>query len=504
MDKPTRREFLAGTMSAALGLAAGRTAFAAADAPAGDPKKGSGPNDAAGRPNIVLFISDDHGWSDSGCYGNADVRTPHLDKLAEEGMRFNCLFAADTLCSPSRAVLHTGLMPFRNGGHVFGGHVKKGVKTFSHYLRPLGYETALFGKTSLHPEQAFPYDVKQAEWKPGAAEAESLPALVDQFLSRRDIRKPLFLEVGTGNPHMPWIENRQYDPSRLTVPEQYIDTPETRDAMADYYTSVTTLDETVGKVREILRKHGYGDNTLFLYTSDHGSNFPLAKWCLYDAGIRVPFLVRWPGKVRPGSVTDAMAGLVDVLPTIVEAAGGRTPDDLDGRSFLGVLTGSKNEHHDCIFASHTGMDRNYPEWKANWSPHRAIRTRTHKYILNLNPNYPFITHLIACGPDRQPEATHPFWKSWEKRAGSDARARRIVTRYAFRPIEELYDLAADPHEQHNIAGDPENAELLRSLRRRLGEWRQSQNDRVPVYLTKPYVAPSRTDPISVANEEKAS
>ncbi|MEA3367655.1 MAG: sulfatase-like hydrolase/transferase, partial [Planctomycetota bacterium] len=308
MDKPTRRQFLAGATSAALGLAAGRTAFAASDAP-------------AGKPNIVLFISDDHGGRDAGCYGNADVHTPHLDRLAEEGVRFNGVFAADTLCSPSRAVLHTGLMPFRNGGHVFGGHVKKGVKTFSHYLRPLGYETALFGKTSLHPERAFPYDVEQKKWKPGAAES-AIPAMVDRFLSGRDNSKPLFLEVNTGNPHMPWIANRQYDPARLTLPEHYIDTPETRDALADYYTSVTTLDDTLGKVRGIVEKHGYGPNTLFIYTSDHGSNFPLAKWCLYDAGIRVPFLVRWPGKVQPGSVTDAMAGLVDVLPTIVEAGGG--------------------------------------------------------------------------------------------------------------------------------------------------------------------------------------
>jgi len=453
------------------------------------------------KPNIVLFISDDHGACDSGCYGNHNVRTPHLDKLATEGMRFNCVFAADTLCSPSRAVLHTGLMPFRNGGHVFGGNVRKGVKTFSHYLRPLGYETALIGKASLHPAGAFPYDVKRENWKPGTAESEAIPAMVNEFLSARDKTKPLYLEVGTGNPHMPWIENDAYEPAKLELPQHYLDTPETRDALGDYYTSVTTLDNTLGQVREILQKHGYGRDTLFLYTSDHGSNFPLAKWCLYDAGIRVPFLVRWPGRVQAGSVSDAMVSLADVLPTIVEAAGGAPPSELDGRSFLSVLLGSTQAHRDYVFASHTGMGRAYPQWKANWSPQRAVRTRTHKYILNLNPNERFITHLSRCGPDRQPQATHPFWKSWEKEAEKDEGAKRIVNRYYFRPVEELYDLRSDPHEQHNIAGDPGNAELLISLRARLGEWRKTQNDRVPVYLTKEYVAPSRSDPISVANEE---
>ena len=455
------------------------------------------------RPNIVWMISDDHGASDSGCYGNRDVRTPTLDRIAAEGMRFNFAFAADTLCSPSRAVIHTGLMPFRNGGHVFGGNVTKGTKTISHYLQPLGYETALLGKTSLHPEAAFPYDVKRPEWKPGTDESIALPKLVDEYLSTRAKSKPLFLEVNTGNPHMPWMKNQGYDPDRLTVPDHYLDTPETRDALAQYYTSVSTMDSTVAAVLAVLTKHGLNsDNTLFVYTSDHGSNFPLAKWCLYDAGIRVPLLVRWPGKVRPGSTTDAMVSLADLLPTIIDAAGGSAPVSLDGRSFLKVLQGTTEEHLDSVFGSHTGADGHYPAWKANWSPHRSLRTRTHKYILNLNPNYPFVTHLIACDPDdpeRQPDATHPFWKSWERMAQTDERARRIVTRYTRRPIEELYDLRTDPHEQHNISGNPNNAELLDKLRRQLSEWRAQQNDHVNVYLTKPYVAPSRSDPVSAAN-----
>jgi N-sulfoglucosamine sulfohydrolase len=455
------------------------------------------------KPNIVWMISDDHGAADSGCYGNRDVRTPNLDRLAAEGMRFNLAFAASTLCSPSRAVIHTGLMPFRNGGHVFGGQVTKGTKTVSHYFQPLGYETALFGKTSLHPESAFPYDVKMPEWKPGTQESTSLPVMVDDFLTKRGKSKPLFLEVNTGNPHMPWMKNQGYDPAKLTLPGAYIDTPETRDALADYYTSITSLDATVEAVLNVLKKHGMdGNNTIFIYTSDHGSNFPLAKWCLYDAGIRVPLLVRWPGTVQPGLTTDAMVSLADLLPTMIDAAGGVVPDALDGRSFLKVLQGASSGHLESVFASHTGADSRYAAWKANWSPHRAIRTRTHKYILNLNPNDPFMTHLIGCDPDdpkKQPQATHPFWKSWERKAQTDERARRIVTRYTHRPVEELYDLRSDPNEEHNLASLPESAELLQALRKQLGEWRKAQNDQVPVHLTKPYIAPGRADPIPKAD-----
>src|SRR6056297_3348171 len=190
--------------------------------------------DVAG-PNIVVMISDDHGFGHGGYDGNPDVRTPHLDELASQGMRFKAAFAADTLCSPSRAVMHTGLMPFRNGGHVFGGRVRKGVKTFSHYLRPLGYQTVLLGKTSLHPSDAFPYDLKRAKWEPGAGEVESIPAMVEDFLSSRKSDKPLYLEVNTGVPHMPWIESTDYEPSELTVPDCWPDTPGIRDALADYY-----------------------------------------------------------------------------------------------------------------------------------------------------------------------------------------------------------------------------------------------------------------------------
>ena len=449
----------------------------------------SADREPAPKLNIVMIISDDHGWRDAGCYGNADVSTPHLDKLAKEGMRFTHAFAGSTLCSPARAVIDTGLMPFRNGGHVFGGHIHKGTRTMAHHFRDLGYQTANFGKFSKHPNRAFPYEVVNKKWSPKDHDA-GLAEQVDAFLENRDAKRPLFLQINTADTHMPWVENKKFDLATLTVPPHLVDTQETRDALADYYTSIETLDATVGRMTAILDKNGYRDNTLLIYTSDHGPNFAFAKWCLYDEGIRIPLIVRWPGAVQPKSSTDAMVSHADLMPTMIEAAGKKAPADIDGRSFVDVLSGKKNEHRKFIFSSHTGNNQRYPVWKANWTPARAIRTRTHKYIVNLNPDYEFICHITGCGPDRQPSAWHPYWDSWEKLAETDAVAKARVKHFQHRPQHELYDLSKDPFEKRNVADDPANAELLGSLQAALANWRKAQGDEVPVYLDGKYEAPN--------------
>lgn len=438
--------------------------------------------------NVVLIISDDHGWRDSRCYGNRDTRTPNMDRLASEGMRFTHAFAASTLCSPSRAVIDTGLMPFRNGGHVFGGHVHPGTKTIAHYFRDLGYQTANIGKFSKHPGKAFPYEVVKKRWSPAEHDA-GLIELVNEFLETRTTDRPLFLEVNTADTHQPWLANKDYDVSTIRVPQHLVDTKETRDALAEYYTSVETLDANIGKIVRSLEKNGYRDNTLLIYTSDHGPNFAFAKWCLYDEGIRVPFIARWPGFIQANTTTDAMISLADLVPTVIEVAGGTAPQDIDGRSFRDVLTGKKKEHRTAVFASHTGNHKRYPAWKANWSPARTVRTRTHQYILNLNPNYEFICHITGCKPDRQPEAYHPYWDSWVELAKNDDESKIRVRQFQHRPQHELFDLTKDPLEKDNIADRRENAELLKSLQTQLAAWRTKQGDKVPVYLEGEYVAP---------------
>jgi N-sulfoglucosamine sulfohydrolase len=414
----------------------------------------------AAPPTVILFVSDDHGYADSGAYGDTVVRTPNIDRLAESGMRFTHAFAASPLCSPSRCVIATGLMPHRNGGHKFGTPIRKGLKTMAHYFRELGYFTAHFGKFHHAPRKQFPYDHVHRSEEAAAA-----------FLKGYAGEKPLLLVVCTHPPHTPWVENKDYDPARIELPPNFVDTPETRTDRAKYYSDVTLMDTTLGDVLDAAS----AENTLFLYTSDQGANWPFAKWCVYDGGLRVPLIVRWPGRVEAGGLSDAMISLADLLPTMLDAAGEKIPGNVDGRSFLKVLSGSDKKHRDVVFGSHTGNENGGPGI-ANHCPARTVRTPDYRYILNLKPERRFDTHITGCksGPHHL-----PFWNSWVEKAKTDSRAARIVKAYQHRAGEELYDLRADPHEMVNLAALPEHGERLTGLRKQLTEWRVQQGERLP-------------------------
>jgi arylsulfatase A-like enzyme len=353
------------------------------------------------------------------------------------------------------------------------------------YFADLGYSTVHIGKFSHHPDSKFPYDT--VKLNRGADTDPQVREEVVNVLREHRREKPLLLVVCSNDPHMPWSKNRVYDPSRAKLPPNFVDTPETRSAMVDYYTDVTEMDRILGGVLDALPEYGYRDS-LFVYTTDHGANFPFAKWCLYDEGIHVPLVVRWPGVVASGRTSHAMVSLADLLPTFMEVAGGSPPDDLDGRSFLNVLTGKASEHRDVIYATHTGNARTYPPENANHSPMRAIRTATHKYILNLNPDATFNCHITGTRPGHPHYL--PYWDSWVERAKRDRHAEQVVSRFLHRPIEELYRLADDPYERDNLASRPESAVLLKSLRKQLSEWRRQQGDTIPVYVTTEYIAPA--------------
>lgn len=423
----------------------------------------------AERPHIVLFISDDHTWKDCGPYGGTDVRTPNLDRLARESMRFDLAFAATPTCAPSRSAIYTGLYPFRNGAHANHSLVRDDVRSMPRHLKDLGYRVVIAGKTHIGPREVFPFEYLEGsnvmpEGKKHILWTDLSTAAVDKLLASHEKSVPLCLVVCSHSPHVFWPPNDGYDPAKIALPPYLVDTPQTRDARCRYYTDVSWMDKQVGEVRDSLARHGYSDRTLFMYTADQGAQWPFGKWNLYDVGIHSPLIVHWPGHVRAGSSTRAMVSLVDLLPTLVEAGGGTPPADIDGRSFLPVLLGRSDQHHQQVFASHTG-DANM-----NRAPMRCIRTDRYKYILNLAPQIPYTTH-ISRSDDRE-----NYWNSWLDLAKTDAAAARTVERYEHRPAEELYDLQDDPYELKNLAGDPGRAELLERLRLQLKEWRIQQGE----------------------------
>jgi len=418
-------------------------------------------------PNIILFVSDDHGATDSGAYGDGFVRTPNIDRLARQGMRFEKAFAASPLCSPSRCAIATGLMPHRNGGHKFGTPIRENLTTMPEYMEELGYYTAHFGKFHHAPRHRFPYNLIRKSEEDAAG-----------FIASYDESKPLFLVVCTHPPHTPWIKNTTYDTTHMPLPPNFVDTPQTRDDRANYYSDVTLMDRILGDVLDAVDGKGVRADTLFIYTSDQGANWPFGKWCVYDGGLRVPLVVRWPGMIEGGSETAAMACLVDLLPTCIDVAGGKVPETIDGRSFLPVLRQDADRHRAVVFGTHTGNENGGPGI-ANHCPARTVRTPTHRYVLNLSPNVLFTTHITGCktGPHYL-----PHWDSWVKKAESDPAAKAAVTRYQHRPQEELYDLRTDPYEMHNLATDPAQADLVKSLRKQLAAWCRSQDDTLPLPL----------------------
>jgi N-sulfoglucosamine sulfohydrolase len=427
----------------------------------------------AARPNIVLFVADDLGVWDTAPYGNKIVRTPHLDQLAKESLRFTRAFANSPTCVPSRAVLYTSLMPIRNGAYVNHSQCRADIRTLPHYFSDLGYRVAQAGKQHFNPKSVFPFErVQNSETpEPGFEKKPGLntdlnTAAVDGWLSGVGKGKPFFLIVADHSPHVVWPEKSEYTPEEVDIPPTHIDTPDYRKARVRYYTDITKMDANVGRVLESLKKYGFAENTIFIFTSDQGPQWPFAKWNVYDAGLQTPLLIRWPGRVKPG-ITEAMVSHVDLLPTLIEAVGGKIPTGLDGLSYLRVLEGRAKSHLDYVFGLHT------QDGMMNRTPQRSVRTARYKYILNLSPEIEYTTHIDKATDH---DGGREYWPSWEAKAKTDQWAAEIIRRYHRRPREEFYDVVADPHETRNLIAEPKQARAVNELRARLVAWRKRQGD----------------------------
>lgn len=439
------------------------------------PTRAQEPSQAAEAPvNIVLFIADDLGYNDIGPYGNMVVRTPNIDRLARESLLFTEAFAGSPTCGPSRSTIFTGLMPFRHGAHSNHSGVKEGTKSIVHYLEPLDYRVAIAGKLHVGPEEVFPFE-KVSNTNVPEPGFEENPGLhydlnmgpVDEWLSVQQKDEPFMLIVADHSPHVVWPEETKYDPEKVDVPAQHIDTEDYRKSRTRYYADITKMDRNVGKLLKSLEEHGLSENTVVVFTSDQGPQWPFAKWSLYDYGIQVPMLIRWPGQISPSSNTNSMISQADLLPTFVEIAGGTAPDHIDGRSFLPVLKGEEHTHRDVVYASHTG-DR-----RMNRSPSRMLRSKRYKYILNLAPENLYTTHMDK---SKNHDGGREYWDSWRAKSFTDAHAAAVLWRYHNHPAEELYNVEADPQEMNNLSADPRYAELLKEFRAQVASWRGLQGD----------------------------
>lgn len=333
----------------------------------------------AGKPDIVIFLTDDQSQLDLTPYGDRTLRTPHMQELAKAGMIFTDAYVASPTCAPSRAALLTGLMPARNGAEPNHAKPSPEIRKWPSYLQELGYEVVAFGKVSHYKHTA---DYGFDYFAHDTFHDHAGIAAATEFLKNRSRNgaKPLCLFVGSNWPHVPWPESgNDYDPAQLPLPAGSVDTPATRAWRARYAAAVTKADDDLGVIMDAARSY-LGTNTLFLFSSDNGAQWPFAKWNCYEAGVRTPLIVAWPGVVKPDTRTSAMVSWVDFLPTLLEAAGGKPPGQIDGRSFLPVLRGKRSSHRDAIFTTHSGDGR------FNIYPIRAVRSGQWKYIRNLHPS----------------------------------------------------------------------------------------------------------------------
>lgn len=424
-------------------------------------------------PNIVLLVSDDLGRLETTVYGSREVRTPTLERLAARGMVFDNAYVASPSCCPNRASLLTGLMPARHGAHPNHTFVKEGTTWLVPILKEMGYTVASFGKVQHGRRNFDGCDYHHTEDEHTSQDLQRL------IQSGKLGDGPVCLMVGDRRPHVPWIKEYIYDPDAITLPVTFIDTPQTREHWARYLSDITHMDAEMGRVLDLVEAR-FGADYICMFSSDHGGQWPFGKWNLYDSGARVPLLVSWPGKIPAASRTDAMVSWVDLIPTLIDLAGGSVPDDIDGKSFADVLLAKKDQHRDRIFTTHTG------DTKYNIYPMRAVRAGNFKYIHNLCPDAYHSNHSDLLRRD----GAGAYWDSWDDAAKSDPKAAATIRSYQSRPEFQLFDLEKDPLELHNLAYNPEYRDRLESLQSVLAEWTKSQGDdlkphRDPYPLSEP-------------------
>lgn len=417
-------------------------------------------------PDIVVYLADDLSAADLPLYGGTNISTPAINKLAADGMTFDCAFVASPSCAVSRAALLTGLMPARNGAEENHSYPRKDVLRLPAVLSKLGYQTAAFGKVA-HSKSASDYHFDVHDEK---KDIPQLRETVKSFLENRSDERPLALFVGVSDPHVPWPSESTVDPKTMSLPPQLLDTPRTRVQRSRYLQEVINLDAYLGELRALTDKHLSSD-TLFVFSSDHGAQFPFGKWTLYDEGIHVPLIVARSGKITAGSRTDAMVSWVDILPTLIDVVGGEVPGNLDGRSFAPVLAGKADSHRKRIFATHSG-DR-----MMNVYLSRSIRTDQYKLIWNPHPEFAFTTHIDLL----LRETSGDYFKQWIDSAQTDERAAKVLASHHGRPEFELFDLQNDPDELTNLAGQPDLVQLQADLLSELKAWTKDQGDQLTVF-----------------------
>ena len=427
-------------------------------------------NAAAAKPNFLIIMADDCTYNDLSLYGGQNAKTPHIDQLAERGLVFDQAYLCSAMCQPCRAELFTGLYPMKNGCTWNHSACRTGTLSLPHHLGALGYRVALSGKTHLRPESCFPFEYVAGFDKSCVRDPtrEADFSKVAEFINRNP-GEPFCLVVALVEPHVPWVmgDASQYPPKKIKLPPNLADTQLTREHFADYLAEITFMDTQVGEILRRLEDSGRSGETLVLFTSEQGSQFPGCKWTNWNTGLHTALVASWPGKIKSGTRTSALVQYADITPTLVDLAQGDLEGKtFDGSSFRKVLIGESRSHRDYVY----GMHNNVPEGPPY--PIRSISNGTYRYIRNLRPGELYIEkHLMGGG-----RLNNPYFATWLGADPANAPVYQRVKRYMLRPAEQIYRTTEDPYELNNLAGSDETAQVKGDLRAELDRWMRSQGD----------------------------
>ena len=413
---------------------------------------------AEDRANVLWIIAEDLS-PDLGCYGNTLVRSPNLDRLASEGVRYTNAFTTAAVCSASRSAFMTGMYQTGIGAHNHRSHrsdgyrLPEGVRLITDYFRDAGYFTCNLtnpapgvkgtNKTDFNFTMEKPFDGKDwSERKPG---------------------QPFFAQVNFPETHRNFKRAKEngVDPDKVEIPPYYPDDPITRRDWADYLDTVAPLDEKVGAVLKRLEDEGLADNTLVVFIGDHGRAHVRGKQWLYEGGIHIPMMIRWPGKIKPGTVNEELISSIDLTATLASVAGAKNPK-MEGRVFLGP---DRDEEREYVFAARDRCDETVDRI-------RCVRDKRYKYIRNFYPERSYSQM------NRYKEKQYPVMRLLRRLHEQEKlTAAQELFMAPTRPKEELYDLQNDPHEIHNLTGDAKYAETLKKMRGVLDDWMKETGDR---------------------------
>jgi len=426
----------------------------------------------AAPPNVLIIMADDCTHNDLPLYGGQNARTPNIDRLAAQGLTFNRAYLSEAMCQPCRAELYTGLYPMRNGCAWNHSASRPTTRSMPHHLQGLGYRVGLAGKVHVKPADAFPFE-QVGGFDTSCVRNPTRPhdnTSVREFMSRD--QKPFCLVVALVEPHVPWVmgDASQYKPKDLKLPPNLADTPRTRTDFSRYLAEITYMDGQVGELLTALEASGRAENTLVLFTTEQGSQFPGCKWTNWDTGLHTGLIARWPHHVPVNQRTDALVQYADVLPTLMAVAGAEVDEDtFDGTSFLPVLLGKQTDHRAYVYGVHNNIPEGPPY------PIRSISDGTYRYIHNLLPEEIYIEkHLMGLAGNGS--LNNPYWATWVRESWTNKHTYGLVKRYMRRPQYELYHTAADPFELKNLVSDPQHTAIKQRLADELDRWLASQGD----------------------------